>query len=95
MRPSALLPDRRLCRSCVVVPDGVRLSHFGRGRASATRHKNSCGAGIRHAYRFERHRTAFTQAVAREFAARTRFRIITTAGADADAVLHGIILKQT
>ncbi len=38
---------------------------------------------------------ALTEAVAREFAARTRFRVTTDAGNDADAVLHGTILKQT
>jgi len=37
---------------------------------------------------------AMTEAVVREFTARTRFRVVTTAGADADAVLHGTILKQ-
>ena len=36
-----------------------------------------------------------TQAVIREFATRTRFRVTPDAGADADAVLHGTILKQT
>ncbi len=39
--------------------------------------------------------TAITEAVAREFATRTRFRVTTDAGADSDAVLHGVILKQT
>jgi outer membrane lipopolysaccharide assembly protein LptE/RlpB len=39
--------------------------------------------------------TAITQAVVREFATRTRFRVTTDAGADADAVLHGTILKQS
>src|SRR5579862_2638696 len=36
-----------------------------------------------------------TNAVIREFAARTRMRITPDAGADADAVLHGTILTQT
>jgi len=39
--------------------------------------------------------TAITQAVVREFATRTRFRVTTDAGADSDAVLQGVILKQT
>ena len=39
--------------------------------------------------------TAMTEAVIREFAARTRFRIVTRDAADADAVLHGTILKQS
>jgi outer membrane lipopolysaccharide assembly protein LptE/RlpB len=39
--------------------------------------------------------TALTEAVVREFISRTRFRVTTDAGADADAVLHGVILKQT
>ncbi len=39
--------------------------------------------------------TAMTEAVIREFAARTRFRVIAHAGPDADAVLHGTILKQS
>jgi outer membrane lipopolysaccharide assembly protein LptE/RlpB len=39
--------------------------------------------------------TAITEAVVREFATRTRFRVTTDAGADSDAVLHGVILKQT
>ncbi len=39
--------------------------------------------------------TAITEAVVREFATRTRFRITTDAGDDSDAVLHGTILKQT
>lgn len=39
--------------------------------------------------------TAMTQAVVREFISRTRFRVTTDSGADADAVLHGTILKQT
>jgi outer membrane lipopolysaccharide assembly protein LptE/RlpB len=38
---------------------------------------------------------ALTEAVIREFAARTRFRVTASADADADAVLHGTILKQT
>ena len=38
--------------------------------------------------------TALTEAVVREFLTRTRFRVTTDSGADADAVLHGIILKQ-
>lgn len=38
---------------------------------------------------------ALTEAVIREFAARTRFRVTPTSGDDADAVLHGTILKQT
>jgi outer membrane lipopolysaccharide assembly protein LptE/RlpB len=35
-----------------------------------------------------------TEAVLREFAARTRFRIVPSDQPDADAVLHGVILKQ-
>ena len=38
--------------------------------------------------------TALTEAVVREFLTRTRFRVTTDSGADADAVLHGTILKQ-
>ena len=38
---------------------------------------------------------ALTEAVIREFAARTRFRVTANSGEDADAVLHGTILKQT
>ncbi len=38
---------------------------------------------------------AMTEAVIREFAARTRFRVTPGSGEDADAVLHGTILKQT
>jgi outer membrane lipopolysaccharide assembly protein LptE/RlpB len=38
---------------------------------------------------------ALTEAVIREFAARTRFRVTPNSGEDADAVLHGTILKQT
>ncbi|HVN92207.1 MAG TPA: LPS assembly lipoprotein LptE [Terracidiphilus sp.] len=38
---------------------------------------------------------ALTDAVIREFAARTRFRVTSNSGDDADAVLHGTILKQT
>ena len=37
---------------------------------------------------------AMTNAVIREFAARTRFRVTPDERADADAVLHGTILKQ-
>jgi hypothetical protein len=37
---------------------------------------------------------ALTDAVLREFAARTRFRVVSADGPDADAVLHGAILKQ-
>jgi outer membrane lipopolysaccharide assembly protein LptE/RlpB len=37
---------------------------------------------------------ALTEAVIREFAARTRFRVTPNSGEDADAVLHGTILKQ-
>jgi hypothetical protein len=36
-----------------------------------------------------------TNAVIREFAARTRFRVTPSADADADAVLHGTILKES
>jgi outer membrane lipopolysaccharide assembly protein LptE/RlpB len=38
---------------------------------------------------------ALTQAVIREFVTRTRLRVTPNANADADAVLHGTILKQT
>ena len=38
--------------------------------------------------------TAMTEAVIREFATRSRFRVTPRAGDDADAVLHGTILKQ-
>ena len=38
--------------------------------------------------------TALTEAVVREFLTRTRFRVTTDSGTDADAVLHGTILKQ-
>jgi outer membrane lipopolysaccharide assembly protein LptE/RlpB len=38
--------------------------------------------------------TALTEAVVREFITRTRFRVTTNSGSDADAVLHGTILKQ-
>jgi outer membrane lipopolysaccharide assembly protein LptE/RlpB len=37
---------------------------------------------------------AMTDAVIREFAARTRFRITPSSSEDADAVLHGTILKE-
>jgi outer membrane lipopolysaccharide assembly protein LptE/RlpB len=39
--------------------------------------------------------TVLTDAVIREFAARTRFRVTPRDGGDADAVLHGTILSQT
>ncbi len=39
--------------------------------------------------------TAITEAVVREFATRSRFRVTTGAGDDADAVLHGTVLNQT
>ncbi|MGA9671703.1 MAG: LPS assembly lipoprotein LptE [Terracidiphilus sp.] len=38
--------------------------------------------------------TVMTEAVIREFAARTRFRVTPDAGRDADAVLQGTILKE-
>jgi outer membrane lipopolysaccharide assembly protein LptE/RlpB len=38
---------------------------------------------------------ALTEAVIREFTTRTRFRVTPGTDADADAVLHGTILKQT
>lgn len=38
--------------------------------------------------------TVMTNAVIREFAARTRFRVTPDANPDADAVLHGTILKE-
>lgn len=38
---------------------------------------------------------ALTEAVIREFAARTRFRVTPDTGDDIDAVLHGTILTQT
>jgi outer membrane lipopolysaccharide assembly protein LptE/RlpB len=38
--------------------------------------------------------TVMTQAVIREFATRTRLRVTPDASADADAVLHGTILKE-
>jgi outer membrane lipopolysaccharide assembly protein LptE/RlpB len=38
--------------------------------------------------------SALTEAVVREFITRTRFRVETNSGSDADAVLHGTILKQ-
>ena len=39
--------------------------------------------------------TAMTEAVIREFATRTRFRVTPDGGSDADAVLRGTILKET
>lgn len=39
--------------------------------------------------------TAMTNAVIREFAARTRFRITPSESTNADAVLHGTILKES
>lgn len=39
--------------------------------------------------------TVMTNAVIREFAARTRFRVSPDANPDADAVLHGTILKES
>jgi outer membrane lipopolysaccharide assembly protein LptE/RlpB len=39
--------------------------------------------------------TVLTEAVLREFAARTRLRVTPSTSGDADAVLHGTILKQT
>jgi len=38
--------------------------------------------------------TVMTQAVIREFATRTRFRVTLSESPDADAVLHGTILKE-
>jgi outer membrane lipopolysaccharide assembly protein LptE/RlpB len=38
--------------------------------------------------------TVLTNAVIREFAARTRFKVTPDANSDADAVLHGTILKE-
>ena len=37
---------------------------------------------------------ALTEAVLREFAARTHFRVVPADGPDADATLYGVILKQ-
>jgi outer membrane lipopolysaccharide assembly protein LptE/RlpB len=42
-----------------------------------------------------RSETVMTQAVIREFATRTRLRVTPDTSADADAVLHGTILKET
>jgi outer membrane lipopolysaccharide assembly protein LptE/RlpB len=42
-----------------------------------------------------RSETVMTQAVIREFATRTRMRVTPDTNADADAVLHGTILKET
>jgi outer membrane lipopolysaccharide assembly protein LptE/RlpB len=39
--------------------------------------------------------TVMTDAVIREFAARTKFRVTPDSSSDADAVLHGTILAQT
>jgi outer membrane lipopolysaccharide assembly protein LptE/RlpB len=39
--------------------------------------------------------TAMTEAVIREFATRTRFRVTPSEGGDADAVLRGTILKES
>lgn len=44
---------------------------------------------------FNRTEAAMTAAVIREFATRTRLRVTPDATADADAVLHGTILKET
>lgn len=38
--------------------------------------------------------TVMTEAVIREFSTRTRLRVVPTEGSDADAVLHGAILKE-
>jgi outer membrane lipopolysaccharide assembly protein LptE/RlpB len=42
-----------------------------------------------------RSETVMTQAVIREFATRTRLRVTPDTNTDADAVLHGTILKET
>jgi outer membrane lipopolysaccharide assembly protein LptE/RlpB len=42
-----------------------------------------------------RSETVMTEAVIREFATRTRFRVTPDADPNADAVLHGTILKET
>ena len=39
--------------------------------------------------------TAMTEAIVREFNTRTRLRVLTNSGTNADAVLHGILLKQS
>jgi outer membrane lipopolysaccharide assembly protein LptE/RlpB len=39
--------------------------------------------------------TVMTDAVIREFAARTRFRVTPNASSDADIILHGTILKES
>ncbi len=39
--------------------------------------------------------TVMTDAVIREFAARTRFRVTPNAGSDPDIILHGTILKES
>ena len=39
--------------------------------------------------------TVFTEAVVRELNTRTKYRVLTSGGADADATLNGTILTQT
>jgi outer membrane lipopolysaccharide assembly protein LptE/RlpB len=96
MRPSAFLPTAVVSAALVL----VSLSGCGYHTLGAATHLppdvKTLAVPV-FATRTEANGTeqALTEAVVREFATRTRFRVTTDAGTDADAVLHGIILNQT
>ncbi|MGA9062174.1 MAG: LPS assembly lipoprotein LptE [Terracidiphilus sp.] len=96
MRPSAFLPTAVVSAALVL----VSLSGCGYHTLGAATHLppdvKTLAVPV-FATRTEANGTeqALTEAVVREFATRTRFRVTTDTGTDADAVLHGVILNQT
>jgi len=73
----------------------MRISHTGRSHSSASHYADGFCAGI--CTRTEAYHTevVMTNAVIRELATRTRLRVTPQTGEDADAVLHGTILKES
>ena len=72
----------------------MRIPHAGRGHASASRYQDHLGAAFHSRTEAYHTETVMTNAVIREFATRTRFRVIPTESPEADAVLHGAILNE-
>jgi outer membrane lipopolysaccharide assembly protein LptE/RlpB len=90
--------NRLLIAACLAIPMAVLSSCGYHTVGSATHlpaemHTLSVPVFATHteAYHTE---TVMTNAVIREFAARTRFRVTPDANSDADAVLHGTILRE-
>ena len=90
-----LFEDCRLGRSRFARSECMRISHAGRGDASASRREDARRAGFRHAHRGQRHGNGIDGGSSPRVHDAHALPRGDDSGADADAVLHGTILKQT